>query len=181
MKKLVGLTALLLMNNAVWACDEKLAFGFELGKPVPVEARDLTVFWFTGGSVPNALDSYEAKVPEPIAGFDRYGYWANRDRKVVYSVFAFRSLDAGGKPLADEAAQKLPLERAKQDMEAIRKQWHEKQGFDFRQADSEWMLEATTATVKVTIGVVGGEYLYVECTHRALEKEAMTVALKSWR
>lgn len=171
----LGLVLVLLLARPAFGCDQAGAFGFPFGKPVPEDATDVKDFWFQGGTAPgNVIRSFTAKVPAPLAGFDNYVYWSNRDRKIVHAITAFRRLSAA----PGEASRRSALEQTRMEMEALRKSWSAKYGFTYAEtATGGQTWEATMPVVSSTIGRFGTDYLYIECVHRDLQREALDVAL----
>ena len=163
---------LLVCSSLAFACDEKGAFGFEFGKPVPGKAtRELS-----GGT---GAACYEGVVPAPIPGFESYGYCALRSRKFVYSLEAHRPIPGretleGAQAQGPEAKEKL-----KQEVLALVKEWEEKFGFKYESNwDSGLSWTAETPTLSSRIAVSGPE-LVIECTNKALENKAFAQGLKS--
>jgi hypothetical protein len=159
--------AILLLSSPALACDEKGAFGFEFGKPVPKDADEQQ----RGGSVKNAMGCFDGSVPDPLPGFDRHAYCANRDRKVVYGLEASHNIEPGEAGIA----------KAKQEILAIKKEWEEKYGLVFKpNYDHGLSWTAETPQVYSRIYVLFGQTLVVECNNPELESKAMQIALKSW-
>src|SRR5262245_33311469 len=178
MLRLLAACLLTATSHSALACDEAQAFGFQFGRPVPVKASEVKEFWFQGGTAAgNVIKSFMAGVPAPLPGFDNYAYWSNRDRQVVHAVTAFRQLITGRKLLFDDAYRQSVLEKTKPEMERLRQSWEEKYGFVYvATTKSELTWEAKTPTVSSTIGILGGEYLYVECVNNALQAKALSIA-----
>jgi hypothetical protein len=179
MLRLLAACLLTAMSHPAFACDEARAFGFQFGRPVPAKAGDVKEFWFQGGTAAgNVIRSFTADVPSPLPGFDNYAYWSNRDRQVVHAVTAFRQLITESKLLHDDAYRRSVLEKTKPEIERLKKSWGEKYGFVYvATTKSELTWEAKTPTVSSTIGILGGEYLYVECVNNALQAKALSIAL----
>ena len=164
----------MLMAVPALACDEKGAFGFEFGQPVPAGAGNPS-----GGSVSNALTCFTGEVPTPSPEFQQYSYCANRDRKSVYSLEGKVEF-AGGRTINNAEADLM--QKAAEAIALLRKTWEEKFGFryskDFESHELSWT--ATTPTLRSNIRL-WGNFVVVECTNLALEKNALSAAMKSWR
>src|SRR5215510_8465752 len=173
------LTACLLtaLGHSAFACDQAQAFGFQFGRPVPAKSSDVKEFWFQGGTAPgNVIRSFIADVPSPLPGFDNYAYWSNRDKQVVHAITAFRQLITERNLLFDDAYRRSILEKTKPEIERLKKSWQEKYGFVYAATTkSELTWEAKTPTVTSVIGILGGEYLYVECVNNALQAKALSI------
>lgn len=172
----------LLMPSLGIGCTKDEAFGFKFGEPVPAQAKDVKEFYFQGGTgAGNVLRSFQASVPSPMKNFPDYAYWSNRDRKVVNSIVAFRQLISDKKLLNDEAYRTAVLEKTKVEIAQLREAWRKLYGITYVQnSQSGLTWDGENEYVSSTIGTFGGEYLYVECTNKALRQAATEIAWKSW-
>jgi len=182
MFRLTLASALLFVSLPVLACTETEAFGFRFGQRVPSEAKNVTVYYFTGGTGGgNVIRSFSAPVPSPLDNFPNYAYFSNRDRKVVHSIIAFRQLISDKKLLYDDAYRTSVLEKTKREIAELRAAWEERYGLKYTAANPSGLTwDAENASVSSTIGTFGGEYLYVECANKALRKQAEAIAWKSF-
>lgn len=160
------------------ACTAEQAFGFPFGKPVPSGATDVKEKLFQGGFAGgNVLASFNA--PAPVAKFTHYAYWSNRDRQSVYSVQAYTALISDAELAGDESARVAALEIGRAEITQLRDEWQELYGFVYQRVNEsglKWRAEKDG--VVSTIGVMGAQYLYIDCTHTALENQAIAKALK---
>jgi hypothetical protein len=154
------------------ACDEKGAFGFEFGRPVPAEASKQMI----GGS---GMGCFDGIVPLPWEGFDKYSYCANRDRKFVYSIDARRNY-AGGKVydagMPDAAEVKA---KATQAITEIKDAWEKKFGLKYASDYSHGLRWTAETPAVASVITISGPYVVVDCTNRSLESKAMGIAIKS--
>lgn len=164
------------------ACTQDEAFGFKFGQPVPNDTKDVTEFYFMGGSgTGNVLRSFLAPVPMPIENFQNYTYWANRDRKIVNSIIAYRQIISDKILLNNDAYRASVLENTKLEISQLRDAWEQKYGISYKKrTPSELTWDGENAYVSSTIGTFGGEYLYIECTNKGLRREAESIAVKAW-
>ena len=177
MKRTKVLALLLAAASAGLACDEKGAYGFEFGKPVPESAsreqRD-------GGSVPNAMGCFDGAVPAPIPEFEKYGYCANRDRKFVYAITEFREF-MDEKNADDEIARKAAFDKVRKEILVLKATLEERYGLKYQPDYANglsWTAEGPVVTSWIT---VLGRQLRVECTHRKFEADAFRAGMQSWR
>jgi hypothetical protein len=171
----------LLVPSLSIACTKDEAFGFKFGGAVPVRVKDVKEIYFQGGTGGgNVLRSFKASVPSPMENFPDYVYWSNRDRKVVNSIVAFRQLISDKKLLNDEAYRTSILEKTKVEIAQLREGWGQLYGLNYVQTSQSGLTwEGENEYVSSTIGTFGGEYLYVECTNKALRQVATEIAWKS--
>ena len=162
------------------ACTREQAFGFPFDEPVPADATPVKETLLQGGGVGNALASFNAPVPEPLADFDQYAYWSNRDRASVHAIVAYRALIDDADKLQDELLRNTVLTDARIQLTKLREEWHGRYGFDYEAtSDSGLTWRASRDGVESTIGVLGGQYLYVECRNSELDSAAIRKAIKS--
>jgi hypothetical protein len=176
------LVAIIICAPGANACTKEEAFGFHFGKSVPSGAVDVKEYYFMGGTGPgNVLRSFQASVPSPMENFPHYAYWSNRDRKAVNSIVAFRQLISDKKLLNDEAYRTAVLEKVRVEIAQLRDLWQKMYGITYVSTTPSGLTwDGENAEVSSTIGTFGGEYLYVECTNKALRQEAEQMAWKSW-
>ena len=162
------------------ACTAETAFGFPFDERVPAGATPVKEILLQGGSGGNALASFNAPVPEPLADFEQYAYWSNVDRESVHAIVAYRALIDDVDKLQDELLRNTVLADARIQISKLREEWHARYGFEYEAASTSGLTwRASRDGVESTIGVLGGQYLYVECRNTELESAALRKAIKS--
>ena len=179
---LIACAALLSVGIAASAnaCTREQAFGFPFDARVPAEATPVKETLLQGGSGDgNVLASFNAPVPEPLADFDQYAYWSNKDRASVHAIVAYRALIDDADKLQDELLRNTVLADARLQITRLREEWHGRYGFEYAAtSDSGLTWRASRDGVESTIGVLGGQYLYVECRNSDLDSAAIRKAFK---
>ncbi|WP_049630490.1 hypothetical protein [Cellvibrio sp. pealriver] len=163
------------------ACTKDEAFGFKFGNPVPRQAKDVKEFYFQGGvGAGNVRRSFQVAVPSPMEHFPDYVYWSNRDRKAVHSIVGFRQLISDKTLLSDEVYRTSVLEKTKNEIAQLHEEWGKLYGIAYKQTSQSGLTwSGENEYVRSTIGIYGGEYLYIECTNKALHQIATEIAWKS--
>ena len=176
--EIVLVFALFVACHDASGCNDDAAFGFRFGQPVPKDATDdVESTWFKGSpGAGNHLESFAGNVPTPLADFDNYVYYANRDRKVAYGVVAYRQLEyVNTQPLSDEELEELRVE-ARTELERIAGVLEANYGLVYEPdpyTPSGLYWEAETDDVRAVLSVFLGQVIYVDCTNKRLEREAL--------
>ena len=129
------------------------------------------------------MRSFLGNVPKPMQEFNRYAFWANVDRKVVYGVTAIKDLTTVkyDKTAFSKSEQRDKLwAEAKLKLKKLVTHYEEKYGFKYSSTFKHGLtFEAENSLFRSKIAALPGDVIYIDCENKKLHKKAYKVALKS--